>query len=349
VRARATQGIAMNVAHTMLHRVSPLHSSRCSRNIVTARIVPGKLRKFIDEAARSARGHRMLLNDKPLSWLRSIKVKSALLGSGQYRGATMSKETKSHGEELAGVKAKRMSAQQRAEGNAAQTVSGVAATLRRLLTGENPSDSLVVSIAYELGLDIIEGRLKPGDDLNSVDLAERFSISRTPVREALALLEKQGLVEVLPRRRPRVRGVSIEELRNIYEIRAAMHALVCELVAERASDDDIALLRRAFEAMREAAESGDVHQYFVANMAFHDTATDICRNPMLQRSLDLLGLTTFNLRYQSLSQTGRIKRSLEDHCLLMRAFEERNPTLASAIIRSNIQSALKALEHSFDK
>lgn len=252
-------------------------------------------------------------------------------------------------DEVTGVKAKRISAQKRAEDNAAQSPTGMAGTLRRLLTSDGQSESLVISIAYELGLDIIEGRLKAGDDLNSVDLAERFSISRTPVREALALLEKQGLVEVPPRRRPRVRNPGIREIRNIYEIRAAMHALVCELVAQRATDEDLALLKQRFDAMREASESGNMHEYFLANMAFHDATTEICRNPMLQRSLDLLGLTTFNLRHQTLSQPGRIQQSLEDHAFLMRAFETRDPTLAASIIRSNIHTALKVLEENVAK
>jgi DNA-binding GntR family transcriptional regulator len=243
-----------------------------------------------------------------------------------------------------GVKAKRMSAKLRAEGNAANSISAVAGTLRRLLSHDTQHDSLVISMAYELGLDIIEGRLQAGDDLNSVDLAERFATSRTPVREALALLERQGMVEVPPRRRPRVRGASIEEMRNIYEVRAAMHALVCELVAQRASDDDIGLLRESFETMRVAAEESDVHGYFLANMQFHDITLQACGNPLLQRTLDSLGLTTFNLRYQTLSQPGRIAQSLEDHSLLMRAFEDRNPALAASVIRSNIQAALKVLQ-----
>jgi len=245
---------------------------------------------------------------------------------------------------VTGIKAKRISVRRRADDTAAHSIAVIADTLRRLLTNDSPHDSLVVSMAHEVGLDIIEGRLKPGDDINSVELAQRFSTSRTPAREALALLEKQGLVEIPPRRRPRVRGADAAEIRNIYELRGAMHALVCELVAERAGDEDLAALRHKFEAMRQAAESGDVHDYFLANMAFHDTATQISGNPLLQRSLDSLGLITFNLRYRTLSQPGRIRQSLEDHSLLMRAFENRNPTLAAALIRSNIQSALKILQ-----
>lgn len=252
------------------------------------------------------------------------------------------------GHTATGVKAKRMSAKLRAEGNAANSISAVAATLRRLLSLDTQHDSLVVSMAYELGLDIIEGRLQAGDDLNSVDLAQRFSTSRTPVREALALLERQGMVEVPPRRRPRVRVASMDEIRNIYEVRAAMHALVCELVAQRASNDDIALLRERFEAMRVAAEEDNVHDYFLVNMQFHDITLQACGNPLLQRTLDSLGLTTFNLRYQTLSQPGRIAQSLEDHSMLMRAFEDRNPVLAASIIRNKIQAALKVLQEKIE-
>jgi DNA-binding GntR family transcriptional regulator len=243
-----------------------------------------------------------------------------------------------------GIKEKRTTARLRAEDTAANSTSGVSGTLWRLLTNDGSQNSLVATMAHDIGLDIIEGRLKAGDDLNSVELAQRFSTSRTPAREALALLEKQGLVEIPARRRPRVRGANPAEIQNIYEIRAAMHGLVCELVTERASAEDIALLKQRFESMRSAAHAGEVHEYFLANMAFHDACTQVCGNPLLQRSLDSLGLITFNLRYRTLSHSGRVTQSLEDHSLLMRAFEERNPTLAASIIRSNIHSALRALQ-----
>jgi DNA-binding GntR family transcriptional regulator len=223
---------------------------------------------------------------------------------------------------------------------------GAGATLRRLLTMDEDHDSLVVTIAYELGLDIIAGRLKPGADLNSVHIAKRFQTSRTPAREALAMLEKQGLVEIPPRRRARVQSLSLERIRHIYEVRAALHALVAELVAKTASDAEIAMLREKLQAMQAAVESGDVYGYFDANMAFHEAATEICGNPMLKRMMDSFALTTLRLRYRTLTQMDRIKRSVEDHSVLVRAFESRDPTLASAIVRANILSALKLLEAS---
>ena len=94
-------------------------------------------------------------------------------------------------------------------------------------------DSLVGTIAETLGRAIIEGELYPGDDLNSVDLSRQFHTSRTPVREALLLLEKEGLVVISPRRRPYVARMDLTEVREIYQVRAHLHMLVSELVSPR--------------------------------------------------------------------------------------------------------------------
>ena len=99
--------------------------------------------------------------------------------------------------------------------------------------------SLVIQIADDVGRAIIEGRLRPGADLNSVELARRFDTSRTPVREALLLLGKEGLVNIYPRRRPRVSTISLREVREIYMIRVALNSVASEQIAASASDSDI--------------------------------------------------------------------------------------------------------------
>src|SRR3546814_1769546 len=87
------------------------------------------------------------------------------------------------------------------------------------------SDSLVGRIAADVARAITEGRLTPGADLNSVELAARFGTSRTPVREALMLLEKEGLVEIPPRRRPRVR--SEEQTSELQSLMRIPYAVFC--------------------------------------------------------------------------------------------------------------------------
>jgi len=215
-----------------------------------------------------------------------------------------------------------------------------------MLRLDDRRDSLVGSIAGWVGRAIIEGRLKPGDDLNSVDLANRFGTSRTPPREALLLLEKEGLVEIPVRRRPRVARIGIREVREIYQVRADLHALVAELIVANATDEEISSLRERYAPMEEAARSGDLNDYFWANVALHDRAVEICGNATLRQILDSLGLRTLQLRHLSLSQPRRMEQSCIDHERLLRAYEERDAILASALMRSIITSALSAIERS---
>src|SRR3546814_17834544 len=88
------------------------------------------------------------------------------------------------------------------------------------------SDSLVGRIAADIARAITEGRLEPGANLNSVELAARFGTSRTPVREALMLLEQEGLVEIPARRRPRGSQISLDEVEAIYQISTVLNGLL---------------------------------------------------------------------------------------------------------------------------
>lgn len=216
-----------------------------------------------------------------------------------------------------------------------------AAVLGRILP-----NSLVGFIAEWIGLAIIEGRLAPGADLNSVDLSTQFSTSRTPVREALMLLAKEGLVEIAPRRRPRVATLSPAEVREIYQVRASLYALVAELIVASASDDTITTLQGHLDQMEEAAGAGDLARYFWANVAFRDAETAICGNGQVGRMLDSLMLRTLQLRHFSLSLPGRMEQSLADHRRLLRAYQERDAALAVALKRSIVLGGLGAIERS---
>src|ERR1700750_714641 len=109
--------------------------------------------------------------------------------------------------------------------------------------------SLVATIACDIGAEIIQGKIKAGDDLNSVELSRRFQTSRTPIREALILLEKEGLVEIPPRRRPRVRALALAEIRDIYEARAALFVLMARAASQQATDDDIRRLEQLLKEL----------------------------------------------------------------------------------------------------
>lgn len=185
---------------------------------------------------------------------------------------------------------------------------------------------------------------QPGDDLNSVELSRTYRTSRTPIREALMLLEKEGLVQIPPRRRPRVASLAMDEIREIYRARAELFELIATDVARHAPAEQIALLRKPLADMESACNNADLNSFVWANVDFYDRNTQLANNRTVKRILDSLLLRTLRLRRLSLSQPGRLQQSLDDNARLLKAYEDRDANLAAALIRSNHINALAALE-----
>jgi DNA-binding GntR family transcriptional regulator len=220
--------------------------------------------------------------------------------------------------------------------------------LERLLRLRDRREPLVAQIAEWVGAGIIEGRLQPGQDLNSVDLSRQFDTSRTPVREALMLLEQEGLVEMQARRRPRVAAPSLQDIQDIYQVRGQLLALLAALLVERATDEDMADLRARVERMRKLADAGDVDAYFWGHVNLQERMTKIVGNAALKQILDSLALRTLMLRHLSLTRPGRLAQSIDDQERLLQIYEERDAELAAAMIAGVTVRALRAVEEQLE-
>lgn len=218
--------------------------------------------------------------------------------------------------------------------------------LTRMLRHGDGAASIADEIAVALAAEIVEGRLRPGDDLNSVDLARTFSSSRTPVREALLVLEREGFVEITARRRPRVARLRPRDVRELYRLRAQLYQVVSRRVVRLASASDLDRLTEHQRDLEEAAATGDVDRYFWVNVRFRDTEAGIARDETLRRVLDTLGLRALQLRHLSLSQPGRLAPSVADHARLVRAYRDRDGALAAALTQSLVLGGLAAIERS---
>jgi DNA-binding GntR family transcriptional regulator len=211
-----------------------------------------------------------------------------------------------------------------------QTQDGI---LGRMLGDDRSESSLVDRMVDDLAMRIIDGRLPPGADVNSVELAKRYGSSRTPVREALLTLQREGLVDIPPRRRPR-------------EVRACLHGMVSELIVRNTNADGLAVLNRLQEQLRADAERADVDAYFWRNVEFRQAEAEVSGNRQLARMLGTLGLRTLQLRRLSLSFPGRLTRSVEDHERLLAAYADRDAELAVAITKSIIMTGYRTIEAS---
>jgi DNA-binding GntR family transcriptional regulator len=232
------------------------------------------------------------------------------------------------------------------EPGAAGNADRAANFLRRLLDSGERTDSLAIDIAVAVGREIIEGALGPGADLNSVDLSKRFDTSRTPVREALGLLERQGFVELSARRRPRVAELTEEQIESIYALRGELHGLVARRVALVADAEEIGQLEKLVAEMGDFAGRDDAAGYFWTSLEFQNLSSELTKDVTLTRTVNSLALRVLQLRYQSLSSPGRMNLSLEDHYRLLRAYRERDADLAAALTKSIVVSAFKGLRAS---
>ncbi|WP_213454344.1 GntR family transcriptional regulator [Rhizomonospora bruguierae] len=220
------------------------------------------------------------------------------------------------------------------------------AELLRALNRPETGASLVDEIIIKVGTDIIEGRLKPGDDLNSVELSKLFRTSRTPVREALLTLQREGFVEIEAHRRPRVAGLSLSEVQDMYRVRAYLYEMVSHCVVAAASEEDLDRLEEVQARLQQAADCDDVDRYFWTNVEFRNTEAGLAQNTTLVRVLDSLGLRMLRLRHLSLSLPGRLATSVEDHDRLIRAYRDRDAKLAAAFSASLVMRGLRTIERS---
>ena len=117
--------------------------------------------------------------------------------------------------------------------------------------------------------EIATGKLLPGTRLDEVDLATRFGVSRTPIREALRLLLGEGLVETRPQRGAVVAQVTPQRLIEMFEVMAELEAMCARLAARRMSDAELVEIEAAHEACRGSAAARDADAYFYANERFH--------------------------------------------------------------------------------
>ena len=184
---------------------------------------------------------------------------------------------------------------------------------------------------------VLEGDLQPGEILVETTLGKRFGVSRTPIREALRMLEQDGVLERV-NRGMRVRPTSSEEVLEIYEVRAILEATAAKDAATRRTDYDLATLDRIFGTMV-AAQDATPQQMAAINRSFHQAIWHAARNRTL---LDLLGRLSVHLRRYpatTYQRAGRWEAALEEHRQLLEAIREKNPEAAAQVAERHMQAA----------
>ena len=187
---------------------------------------------------------------------------------------------------------------------------------------------------------IVEGTIRPNERLIEADLAERLQVSRTPVRETMLRLAGDGLI-VNHRRGWVVREHSAEEIREVYEVRAALEGFAARLAAERATDEELEAIaanhRDYTESVRDSAR-GEIVEH---NDAFHDAVIRAARNELLAQRIRDNSQYYFIHRIAGFLSDEEVRSSLEGHENLVQALTARDPDRAEQVARENVFEGLR--------
>ena len=200
-----------------------------------------------------------------------------------------------------------------------------------------PKETLAVQIAQYVSDKIIRSELKPGEKIQEEKLAEELGVSRSPVREALRILEKDRLVEVVPRHGARVTEMSGEFVDHLFDILAELYALGARRFAERSTEADQQRLHSAQEALDQAAAEGDILGYYQAFLEYSHAGLQGAKNPLLEEML--LGELDTSMRraeYEAVSiQVGNLKKNADFFKKITKySAQEGNGEMAAKAVRA---------------
>lgn len=180
---------------------------------------------------------------------------------------------------------------------------------------------------------ILRGQLKPGEKVAEPELAERFGISRTPIREAFRQLESEGYLTVIPRKGAVVTALSERAVEEFYAIKSILEGYAAQMAAENMTDKEIEKLEGINQKLQELADEGDVKTFFKVHNEFHEVFIRAAGNEKLLELINQLMLKFNRFRLASLSLPGRMEISVKEHEKIIRAFKRKDGAQADALVR----------------
>jgi DNA-binding GntR family transcriptional regulator len=213
-------------------------------------------------------------------------------------------------------------------------------------------DVSVAQRAYEairgaiLGMDVY--RSDADLRLDEKQLAASLGVSRTPVRQALARLEHEGLVRILPRRGVEIVRKSKAEIIEMITVWAALESMAARLTCERGTEDEIGSLRTLFARFQDGELRLHLNEYSVANLRFHQRIIELGHSPLIESMANGLLVHVRAIRGHTIGDKNRAERSIVDHMHIIEALEARDGDLAERLVRDHALNLADHVERTVD-
>lgn len=190
---------------------------------------------------------------------------------------------------------------------------------------------------------ILTGELKPGERLMEIHLANRLGVSRTPIREAIRMLELEGLVTMIPRKGAEVSRISKQDISDVLEVRASLDALAVRLCCERITEEEMQKLEEATKAFSEAVALGDLTAVAQADVDYHDIIVNASKNKRLFQMVFNLAERAYRYRLEYIKDKSSHENLIKEHQEILDYIKKKDAANAEKAIIKHVQNQERAI------
>ncbi|MGE6536877.1 GntR family transcriptional regulator [Bacillus luti] len=191
---------------------------------------------------------------------------------------------------------------------------------------------------------IIEGILQPDEKINDGELAEALGVSRTPVREALQILELSGLVEMVPGQKTKIAPIKLEDVSIIYETMAGLHSIIGKQALQKITAADIKLLSEINNSFQQSIEEKNSKRALQLDIQFHNTITFIAKNRYIEPFLENMQLHVLRLEYLFFQNFVPASQSIEEHHSIIQALQKQDEKQMEQMMSQNWLRPMKEIQ-----
>lgn len=192
---------------------------------------------------------------------------------------------------------------------------------------------------------ILRGDLVPGERLMELQLAAKLGVSRTPIREAIRMLEQEGLAITIPRKGAIVAGMTEKDMQDVLEIREALEELSVQVACDKITDEEIAELQKNMKNFEHSLKSGDLKKMAHADVEFHDVIYRATDNPKLINMLNNLREQMYRYRVEYLKNPQNHEQLLQEHEAIYKGIVEKDKSAVTEMIRKHISNQVAVVKH----
>lgn len=204
--------------------------------------------------------------------------------------------------------------------------------------------SLTGFVFNKLREDILSGKYNENDELKEMAIAKELDVSRTPVREAIRQLEFEGLVQSIPNKSTYVIGISLKDVKDIYEMRALLERLCVKMVIENINEEEMLKLEEIVELSMFYNEKGKYDNILELDNRFHEMLYEAAKSKMLKHTLSDFHHYLQRMRHQTLSEKDRAEHAVKEHQDILEAIKNKDIEKAMNLAEDHIINSIENIE-----